>query len=106
MNRRFFLKLLPAASAAVALPSTAPASSLPAKPDLIPTYQNLQGDGYYEVIDGDRRRVMTVTRWRMFDCPTEGECYRFRPYTASPDGIQYRYAAEMDAAIVRKVGEF
>lgn len=106
MNRRFFLKLLPAASAAVALPSTAPASSVPVKPDLTPTYENWLGDGYYEVIDGDRRRVMTVTRWKMFDCPTEGECYRFRPYTVSAEGIQYRYAAAMNAAIVRKVGEF
>ncbi|MGB3348408.1 MAG: hypothetical protein WBA85_06565 [Brucella anthropi] len=110
MNRRFFLKLLPVASAAVALPAEA-SRHLPTLPvtqptNEVPTYADWQGDGYYEVNDCGRVRVMSVVRWSAFDDPEDGHCYRFSAYHVHADDISYRYASAMDAAIIRKVGEF
>ncbi|MCB4917107.1 hypothetical protein LAV78_01025 [Brucella intermedia] len=105
MNRRFFLKLLPVASAAVALPAVAVAAykepqpkasaSLPAK---------WQGDGDYEVKIGHDVRVLSVVRWSAFDDIKDGRCFRFSPRIPSARGeIVYRYEAAMEAVLVRKV---
>ncbi|MND83650.1 hypothetical protein D3C80_755190 [compost metagenome] len=108
MNRRFFLKLFPAASAAAALPSVvvvaSPERELTA-PDPLP--EKWQGDGYYEVLDAGKVQVLSVVRWSPYDCKNEGRCFRFDPRMPLSGGeIVYRYEAAIDAALVRKVGEF
>lgn len=108
MNRRFFLKLFPAASAAVALPAVAVAAdkiSLPKLPDPLP--EKWQGDGYYEVIDRGKLQIQSVVRFSAFDDENDGRCFRCSPAIPLGRGdIAYRYEGSLDAALVRKVGEF
>lgn len=108
MNRRFFLKLLPVASAAVALPAVAVAvdkAPQPKTPDALS--EKWQGDGYYEVLDAGQMKVQSVVRWSAFDHDVDGRCYRFSPRVPLSGGkIVYRYEAVMDEALIRKIGEF
>ncbi len=105
MNRRFFLKLFPAASAAVALPAVVTGATLEpvdAERSFLP--EKWQGDGYYEVLDAGIVRVLSVVRWSAYDCKNDGLCYRFsHPISCHRGEIVYRYEAAMDAALIRKV---
>ncbi len=107
MNRRFFLKLLPAASATVALPAVAVVTgkvSLPKFPDPLP--EKWQGDGYYEVLDRGKLQIQSVVRFPPFDDESDGRCFRCSPAIPSGRGeIVYRYEASLDAALIRKVDE-
>ncbi|MGN7960514.1 hypothetical protein [Brucella sp. 22210] len=108
MNRRFFLKLLPVASAAVALPAVAVAADKapqPKTPDALPA--KWQGDGYYEVKVGSDMQVQSVVRWQAFDHPVDGRCFRFSPRMPFSGGqIVYRYDCAIDDVLIKKVGEF
>ncbi|MEN5277455.1 hypothetical protein ABE527_10930 [Brucella sp. TWI432] len=105
MNRRFFLKLFPAASAAVALPAVAKGATLEPVPSHPP--EKWQGDGYYEVLDAGKVQILSVVRFSPYDCKNDGRCFRFDPRIPFSGGeIVYRYEAALDAALVRKVGEF
>ncbi len=108
MNRRFFLKLFPAASAAVALPAVATGATQKSELSApAPLPEKWQGDGYYEVSDAGTVQVLSVVRWSPYDCKNEGRCFRFDPRIPFSGGeIVYRYEAALDAALVRKVGEF
>ncbi|HWT62503.1 MAG TPA: hypothetical protein VN150_07940 [Ochrobactrum sp.] len=108
MNRRFFLKLFPAASAVVAIPSVvALASPKRDLPDPDTLSEKWHGDGYYDVLDGRAVQILSVVRWSAYDNPDEGRCFRFDPRMPFSGGeIVYRYEAALDAALVRKVGEF
>lgn len=108
MNRRFFLKLFPAASAAVALPTVVTGSTLePVLTEPALLSEKWQGDGYYEVLDAGNVQILSVVRWSAFDCKNDGRCFRFDPRIPFSGGeIVYRYEAALDAALVRKVGEF
>jgi len=105
MNRRFFLKLFPAASAAVALPAVVAASSGKIKHFFPPAIASKwQGDGYCEVVDGTSVEILSVVRWSAFDCKNDGRCYRFSPVIPGPRGeIVYRYEYIIDDYLVRKV---
>lgn len=104
MNRRFFLKLFPVATAAVAAPTVS------ALADKMPTVETLyiskwDGDGYYEVRDGLQNRVMLGERWTAFDTPHDGPCYRFSPTdTEVKQGKIYSYECALDCFIIRKLG--
>lgn len=105
MNRRFFLKLFPAASAAAALPSVvvvaSPERELTA-PDPLP--EKWQGDGYYEVLEAGKAQILSVVRFSAYDCKNEGRCFRFsHPIPCHRGEIVYRYEAAIDAALIRKV---
>lgn len=108
MNRRFFLKLLPVASAAVALPVVAVAADKTFQhetPVALP--EKWQGDGFYEVKESGKTRILSVVRWSAFDDGCDGRCFRFSPCTPfTPGEIVYRYEAAIDAVLVRKVGRF
>lgn len=108
MNRRFFLKLFPAASAAVALPAVVTGATLePALTEPASLPEKWQGEGYYEVVVGNDVCVQSVVRWEEFDHPVDGRCFRFSPRHPRCGGkIVYRYNCAVDAALVRKVGEF
>ncbi|KAB2763052.1 hypothetical protein [Brucella anthropi] len=107
MNRRFFLKLLPVASAAVALPAVAVAADKATQPkttEALP--EKWQGDGYYEVLDRGKLQIQSVVRFSAFDDENDGRCFRCSPAIPSGRGdIVYRYEASLDAALVRKVDE-
>ncbi len=107
MNRRFFLKLLPVASAAVALPAVAVAADKapqPKTPDALP--EKWQGEGYYEVLDAGTVRLQRVGRFNPFDDENDGRCFRFSsPIPSARDEIVYRYEAAIDAVLIRKVEE-
>lgn len=107
MNRRFFLKLLPIASAAVALPAMAASADKEPHPKAsAPLPAKWQGDGDYEVKIGHDVRVLSVVRWSAFDDIDDGRCFRFSPRIPSArDEIVYRYEAAIDAVLVRKVDE-
>ncbi|KAB0571073.1 hypothetical protein [Brucella pituitosa] len=108
MNRRFFLKLFPAASAAAALPAVVTgATPEPKLPEPAPLSEKWQGDGYYEVLDAGKVQILSVVRFSPYDCKNDGRCFRFDPRIPFSDGeIVYRYEAAIDAVLVRKVGEF
>ncbi len=108
MNRRFFLKLFPAASAAAALPAVvALASQEPTPIIAAPLASKWQGDGLYEVLDGDNVKILSVVRWSAYDDPNDGRCFRFSPRIPLRGGeIVYRYEYIIDDYLVRKVGEF
>lgn len=105
MNRRFFLKLFPAASAAVALPAVVTgAAQKPDQTEPNPPTEKWQGDGYYEVLDAGNVRLLSVVRWSAYDCKNDGRCFRFsHPISCHRGEIVYRYEAAMDAALIRKV---
>lgn len=105
MNRRFFLKLFPAASAAVALPAVVTGAILePALTEPASLPEKWQGDGYYEVLDAGKVQVLSVVRWSAYDCKNDGRCYRFsHPIPGHHGEIVYRYEAAIDAALIRKV---
>ncbi|MBR7654233.1 hypothetical protein KCX83_18090 [Brucella oryzae] len=97
MNRRFFLKLLPVASAAVALPAVAVAADNEPQPKAsAPLSTKWQGDGYYEVLDAGKVRLQHVGRFNPFDDENDGRCFRFSPPIPSAQGeIVYRYEAAL-----------
>lgn len=108
MNRRFFLKLFPAASAAAALPAVvALASQGPTPIIAAPLASKWQGDGLYEFLDGHTVKIMRGERWRAYDCAQDGPCYRFSPSDPTTRGGKvYCYDCALDAGIIRKIGEF
>lgn len=105
MNRRFFLKLFPAASAAVALPAVVTGSTLePVLTEPALLSEKWQGDGYYEVLDAGNVRLLSVVRWSAYDCKNDGRCFRFsHPISCHRGEIVYRYEAAIDAALIRRV---
>lgn len=105
MNRRFFLKLFPAASAAAALPAVVTGTTLePMLSEPAPLSEKWQGDGYYEVLDAGNVRLLSVVRWSAFDCKNDGRCFRFsHPISCHRGEIVYRYEAAIDAALIRKI---
>lgn len=107
MNRRFFLKLLPVASAAVTLPAVAVAADKEPQPRAsAPLPVKWQGGGYYEVLDAGKLQIQYVGRFNPFDDENDGRCFRFSPPIPSAAGeIVYRYEAAINAVLVRKVEE-
>lgn len=107
MNRRFFLKLLPVASAAAALPAVAVTADKEPQPKATaPLPEKWQGDGYYEVLDAGKMRFQHVGRFNPFDDENDGRCFRFSsPIPSARDEIVYRYEGAIDAVLVRKVEE-
>ncbi|MEN5300091.1 hypothetical protein ABE530_17345 [Brucella sp. TWI559] len=108
MNRRFFLKLFPVVSAAVAIPAvTAVTSEAMMQIVSDPVASKWQGDGLYEVLDGDNVKILSVVRWSAYDDPNDGRCFRFSPRIPLRGGeIVYRYEYIIDDYLMRKVGEF
>ncbi|MEN5298800.1 hypothetical protein ABE530_10655 [Brucella sp. TWI559] len=105
MNRRFFLKLFPAASASVALPvDVTGATSKLVLGEPAHLSEKWRGDGYYEVLDAGNIRILSVVRWSAYDCKNDGRCYRFsHPISCHRGEIVYLYEAAIDAALIRKV---
>ncbi|MFK0683641.1 hypothetical protein SD208_04895 [Ochrobactrum sp. BD67] len=107
MNRRFFLKLFPVVSAAIALPADASLRLPSPALKIEPIAAKWQGDGYYEVKTGNDVCVLSVVRWSAFDHPADGRCFRFSPRVPFSGGeIVYRYEAWLDDVMITKVGEF